>query len=263
MKNRTGVQSLILVGLVCIIALVSLSMLKQSDSLRFGDELVVGMAAGYAPFVSINPEGDYEGFDIDVAHALAETMGKRLVLKDLGSMSALFMALDQGSIDTIIWGLEMTRERMKKVAMIHYQGAVTRAYPLIFWKTIPAGVSSISDMNGKTICVEPASSQEAVLNKYDFITQLPVEKVDDALLNIQYGKADAALIDPAIAKKFKNKYPEIQILNLQLDPKDQVQGLGIVVKPNNTVLIEQLQKAVDLLQTTGLIERFEKKWELL
>jgi len=235
---------------------------KCTSPNRDTNTIIIGTAAGYAPFVSINQNGEYEGFDIEVANALAKQMGKKLVLEDLGSMTSLFTALDQGSIDAIIWGLSITQDRLKKVAMIHYQGETTTAYPLIFWASIPEGIKAISDMKGKTVCVEPTSSQDAVLSKYTFITKLSTEKVDDALLNIQYGKVDAAFVEPAIAKKFKNKYPEIQILDVPLDPEDQVQGVGIVVKQNNTQLINQIRQAIETLKSKGIITQLEQKWEI-
>jgi ABC-type amino acid transport substrate-binding protein len=225
-------------------------------------ELVVGTAAGYAPFVSINADGQYEGFDIDIAHALAQQMGKTLVLKDLGSMAPLFTALDQGTIDCIIWGLTITANRLQKVAMVHYQGATTSSYPLMFWNSIPTNVQSITDMKGKTICVEPHSAQENFLHTYPDVIILPTEKVDDALLNIQYGKADGALVEWAIAKKFTTKYPEIQILPLPLTPQQQEHGVGIVVKPINSALIAEIQTAVDTLKSTGVIATLETKWSI-
>lgn len=235
---------------------------KQSSTPRDA-QFIVGTAAGYAPFVSINPQGDYEGFDIDVATAIAQQMGKKLVIKDLGSMTSLFTALQQGSIDAIIWGLSITQARLKKVSMIHYQGEATASYPLIFWQKIPAGIQSIADMKDKTVCVEPTSAQDAALTNYPFITKLPTEKVDDALLHIQYGKADAAFVEPAIAKKFKNKYPEIQILQVPLALEDQVQGIGIVIQPTNSELIIQLQEAVDALRKHGIIQQLEQKWDIV
>ena len=114
MKNKKIVGILLLlVGVVAYFAM------KQNAS-RDESQLIVGIAAGYAPFVSINQAGEYEGFDIDIAHALAEQLGKKLVLKDLGSMTSLFMALDQNKIDLIAWGLSITSQRLEKVAMIHY-----------------------------------------------------------------------------------------------------------------------------------------------
>ncbi len=234
--------------------------LKESVALSDSNQLIVGTAAGYAPFASINPQGEYEGFDIDVANELAKKMGKKLVVKDLGSMTSLFMALDQGSIDVILWGLSITQDRLKKVAMIHYQGKSTKSYPLIFWKNIPNEIRSIEDMKGRVVCVEPGSSQEAVLRNYDQIILLPIEKVDDALLNLQYGKTDAAFVEPAIAKKFKNKYSEIQLLDVPLASEDQVQGVGIVIKKDNATTIQQVQEAITKLKEEGVIELLEKKW---
>ena len=258
MKNKKifGILALLMIAFACII------MMQKNGSNRNESELVVGIAAGYAPFVSINASGDYEGFDIDVAHELAKTMGKKLVLKDLGCMTSLFLALDQGKIDLIAWGLSITQERLDKVAMIHYQGAVTDSYPLIFWKEIPAGITTLDDVSNKTICVEPASAQDMILNKYNTIRKISTEKVDDALLNIQYGKADAAFVEPAIAKKFKNKYQEIQILDIALNSEDQAQGVGLVIKKDNIFLVNQLEIAVTMLKSTGVIEQLEQKWDI-
>lgn len=223
---------------------------------------IVGTAAGYAPFVSVNPLGEYEGFDIDVAYAVAKKLGKKLEIKDLGSMTSLFMALDQGMIDAIIWGISITSERLEKVAMIHYQGETRKVEPLIFWKTIPEGIQSLADMHGKIVCVEPSSSHDTIIRKFPEIQTISIEKLDDALLQIQYGKADAAFVESAIAQKFKNKYPEIQILDVPLPLTDQVQGVGIVVKKDNQKLVDEIQKSTDDLKSEKLIEQSAKKWEI-
>ena len=256
MKNKKIVGILLLlVGAIAYFA-------TQRNSSRDESQLIVGIAAGYAPFVSINQSGEYEGFDIDVAHALAEKLGKKLVLKDLGSMTSLFLALEQNKINLIAWGLSITSDRLEKVAMIHYQGAVTNSYPLIFWKQTPEGITTFEDMKNKTICVEPTSAQDTVLSKYPAIHKVSTEKVDDALLNIQYGKADAAFVEPAIAQKFKNKYEEIQILDMPLDPQDQAQGVGLVIKQTNVAFIKEIEAAVQILKSTGVIEKLEKKWDI-
>lgn len=224
--------------------------------------IVIGTAAGYAPFVSINQQGEYEGFDIDVAHEVAKQMNKKLILQDLGSMTPLFIALEQGTIDVIIWGLSITPQRLQKVAMIRYQGSPVTAYPLLFWEHIPAHVHSIQDMQNMTICVEPSSAQDTVLSNYPFIIKKYVERVDDALLQIQYGKADAACVEPAIAKKFMQKYPEIKQLNVPLKQEDQELGIGIAVKQNKVALQKDIELAIDELTDTGVIAELEKKWSI-
>jgi ABC-type amino acid transport substrate-binding protein len=250
-------------ALACTVLVGGYFWVTKSKNQRVdGNTLVMGIAAGYAPYISINERGDYEGFDIDVARAVAQKLNKKLILKDLGSMTSLMMALDQCSIDAIIWGVSITQQRLQKYAMIHYQGAVTDAYPLIFWETLPAGIHTLADMTGRIVCVEPSSSQSAVLERYTDIIIVPVDKVDDALLNLQYGKADAALLDPVIAKKFVKKFPEIKVLTIPLAPEDQMQGVGIVVNKNNTTLSTAMQHAIDELKTDGTLSQLEQKWGL-
>ena len=244
--------------MICIAIYFFTKKLTPSDTTT----LIVGTSAGYAPFVSVNPAGEYEGFDIDVAKAVALQMNKKLVLKDLGSMSSLFMALDQGMIDAIIWGISITQDRLEKVAMIHYQGSTVTAYPLLFWKTIPANIQSLSDMQGKIVCIEPGSSQDSVLAQYPNIGTLQVDKIDDALLHLQYGKADAAFVEPAIAQKFKNKYPQLESIDIPLALSDQVHGVGIVVKKDKQPLIAQLEQAVAALKSNNIIEQFAQKWNI-
>lgn len=260
MKKYNLMRAIIL---VLILIITYFWVAKNNNRLCEDDcanSLVVGTAGGYAPFVSMGLDGEYEGFDLDVARALAKEMDKKLVLQDLGSMSSLFTALNQGKIDVILWGMSITKERLQKVAMVHYEGDFITSYPLLFWEKIPAGVNSLTDLAGQTICVEPNSAQDQILSHYDQINRLFVEKVDDALLNVQYGKAVAALVEPAIAKKFQAKYPQIQVLNVPLAAQDQEQGVGIVIKPDNKQLIKQIQVAVQQLKATGVIAKFAKKW---
>lgn len=250
----------LLIGISFLILLLGYGLIKLTIQKYPDDRLIIGMAAGYAPFVSINPAGEYEGFDIDLAEAVANKMGKKLVLKDLGNMTSLLAGLDCYQIDAIIWGMSITQERLQKVAMVHYYGQKTTSYPLVFWDQVPVDVKSINDLAGQVVCVEPNSAQQAILDKYDSVTQLPVEKIDDALLNIQYGKAVAALVDPVIAQKFKTKYAQIKILDIPLLAQDQVDGVGIMIYPAKSQLISDISQAVQELKDTGVIDQLAQKW---
>ena len=250
----------LLLGFLCMVGISYYLLIRKTNIPLNKSTFVVGMAAGYAPWVSVNEQGEYEGFDIDVMKALSKQMNKELVLKDLGSMPSLFMALEQNKIDVIIWGMSITQDRLNRMNMVRYQGETITSFPLIFWKKIPDGVTSIEDMSGKNVCVEPSSSQDIVLSAYTSINIIPTEKVDDALLHIQYGKADAALVEPAIAKKFKKKCPEIQILDVPLAPANQVKGVGICIKKDNIVLTDQVTQPTNVLLENGSIQKFESKW---
>lgn len=251
---------LLLASTLCTVLLGGYLFLQKPAPSVSPNTLIIGTASNYAPWVSTNEQGQLEGFDIDVIKAVATTMGRELIIQDLGSMTSLLMALDQKKIDALIWGMSITEDRLKQMAMVRYQGETVTAYPLLFWKKIPKSIASITDMKGKTIAVEPASSQDTVLDLYPFITKMSLEKVDDALLALQYGKADAALVEPAIAQKYKKKYSEIKTIDVPLLAQNQVKGVGICIKPENTQLITEVQNAVTTLEKKGIIKTLEAQW---
>lgn len=250
----TSLITLLLIG-------ISIYFFKQSK-IDKANTIIFGTASGYAPFVSVNPQGEYEGFDIDMARAIANTAHKKIEILDLGSMTTLFEALNKGHIDAIIWGLSITKKRLDHIAMIQYQAQKITSYPMLFWDKIPGNIRSINDMKELRVCVEPHSSQEAVLDTYQLESKILVEKVDDALLFIKTKKADAALVEPAIAKKFKKQFPEIIMLQVPLPEEDQVQGIGIAVMPTNAKIIQLIESALVTLTHQGVIEALEKKWNI-
>jgi ABC-type amino acid transport substrate-binding protein len=227
------------------------------------DNFVLGIASGYLPFVGLDSNGNYEGFDIDIAQSLADCMNKKLVLKDCGSMGSLFIALEQNMVDAIMWGLSITQSRLQKIAMVRYYGHDVCTYSLVFWNKPSQSIRSLDDCVGAMICVEAGSVQEKMLDLYPSIKKFSVDRVDDALFNIQYDKADGAFVESVIAKKFKVLFPDnISIVKVPLQKTDCEFGFGIGINQRNTALINTVQDAIAGLRSDGIIDRCAKKWAL-
>ncbi|MCE5318754.1 MAG: transporter substrate-binding domain-containing protein [Parachlamydia sp.] len=226
-------------------------------------ELVIGTTSGYAPYVSLDERGEYVGFDIDFANELAKKLDRTLVIKDLGSMPSLFLSLKQGKIDAIIWAISITEERQKQVEMIYYQGQTINSLPLLFWKAIPEGVTSIDKMGPqRLISVEAGSFQESFLKTIPGLNLKQVDKVMDALMEIKYGKSAATLIDPFLLPTLLPQFPEVQVLEVPLPPSEQSFGNGIALNKKNQALIAEVRKTVDELRQEGKIRALESKWKL-
>lgn len=229
------------------------------------DEFVVGTTSGYAPYVSINSAGEYEGFDIDIAKALADKLGRRLVIKDFGSMPALILAIKQNKADALIWSISITQERQKQMTMIYYQGEKVSSLPLLFWGEIPENVNKLEDLANlpnAVISVEAGSFQENVLLDVPGLTLKQVDKVSDAILELKYGKSRAALIDNSLKPIYMKKFPKLKSLTITLPESKQSMGNGICLNLNDRDLIAAVQKAVDELWREGTIARLEAKWKL-
>ena len=233
-------------------------------SLQAADTLVMGTVAGYAPFVSLNDQGDYEGFDIDIARLLAERMDAELRLEELGSLPALSMALKKGKVDAVIWAISITPSRQREMLMVHYQGEAEKTYPLVFWKAIPEGTASLADLKLSEelpILVEGGSTQEAFLEQQN--PPLPMRRVDSAtqgMLEVRYGKAAAFLADPALLGKIRSSYPDARILEIPIPEENQSLGHGICLRLDNQALAEKIEAVVEALRREGKIAELERRW---
>lgn len=231
--------------------------------------LTIGTSTGYAPYISVNNQGEFEGFDVDVATELAKRLNRQLILKDQGSMPSLMMALRQGKVDALIWGISITEERRKTFSFVHYQGETVTRIPIIFWKEVPDQISSLDDLakiantkNNKFVCVEAGTSQEAALKSNPSLNVKYVDKISDALLEIKYGKSIATVLDPSLLPSLMAKNREIKVVEVDLPLDQQVHGVGICLNPSNQELLSEIQNAIREMKDEGVIQKFEKKWNL-
>ena len=240
-----------------------IALLLSTQLFATPEPLIVGTTTGYAPYVSLGIDGNYEGFDMDFAQELATKLGRTLVIKDCGSMPSLLMALQLGKVDILIWAISITDERMKKMSMVYYQGEKVTQMPLLFWKEVDPKIKSIDDLaKGYPVSVEAGSFQESVLRGYPEVKLKQVEKVTDGVMEIRFGKSGALMVDPSLVAKLKEQYPEIRLVYLDLKPENYSFGNGICIRKNDSALREEVQKATDLLIQEGKIRALEKKWNL-
>ncbi|MBS0620521.1 MAG: transporter substrate-binding domain-containing protein [Verrucomicrobia bacterium] len=230
----------------------------------FGEEtFTVGTTSGYAPYVSLNSRGEYEGFDIDLAKLISEKLGKKLVIKDLGSMPSLMLGLKQKKVDALIWAISITEERQKQMEMVYYQGEKITEMPLVFWGKIPENVKGPQDIDPKkSVCVEAGSYQEQVLKSFSGINLKNVDKISDALLEIKFGKSIAIAVDNSLVSFVKEQSPELRVLYFPLERGQQSLGNGICIDKSNPALAGKIQKAVDELTQEGKIRELEEKWKM-
>ena len=251
---------------VFIVAILALcTTFAQANTDKKVQPLVVGTTTGYAPFVSLNAAGEYEGFDIDFANLLSKKLEREIRIQDFGSMPSLMMALKQGKADMLIWAVSITKERMEKMEMVYYQGATIDSTPFLFWEKVPEGINSISDIekiSKNIVCVEAGSSQEDIVKAFPKLNIKYVDKVLDIVMDLKYGKCLTTTIDPGLIPGYVNKHPQLKVVNLPIPENQKIYGNGVAISKKNCDLAKQVRIAVDELIKEGKIAELEKKWNL-
>lgn len=243
--------------------LFTLTGCKQSkENKEKNHQLILGTNAVYYPYESINSEGEAEGFDIDMAKAIAKKLNKKLSIKETG-FDSLILELKQGKIDIIMSGMSITPSRQKEISMLPYQGEVVQSLSLAFWRNIPKGIQSLEDIKKHPfpmVSVQTATFQNDYLDGVEGIQVKSLEGNSELIMDIKYGKSLAALFEPHIASAMKEKFPELQFLNIPLEEEDWVLGNGIGIKKENSLLEEEISTVLEDLKSEGTIKELESKW---
>lgn len=219
--------------------------------------LVLGTDPTYSPYERIGPDGQCEGFDIDVAQAIAKKLNKTLVIKQFG-FTALILALKQDKVDFVLAGMSITPSREKEITMIPYQGDPVTSLQLVFWEKAPQEVQKITDLN--LVAVMVGTCEEDYLREFPSITYKSLENTTEIMMDLQYGKSQAALIESKVAKVLQKQFPEIQLVEIPLEEKDWTIGKGVGMEKSNSLLAEQVRCAIEELKAEGTLKKLEEKW---
>jgi arginine transport system substrate-binding protein len=253
--------------ILCVAVLTSIAMFlfRSRSAQHSSDTLTVGMMSGWAPFMTINEQGAYEGFDVDVANEIGQRMNKKVVITDLGSLSACFIALDRGKIDLLLSGLDITQTRKEQLNMIRYTGADVPALKLVFWNAVPAGIEKLEDLQtvpNALVIAEPGSAQEKYLDQFPTITKKSLTSISDMLLDIKFGKSTAILLEPRVATRLASQNPELKLITVNLPAQFQLYGCGIAIKKENSALAQAIEAIVAAMHEDGTLKKLEVKWQL-
>lgn len=218
--------------------------------------LTIGLQSGYPPYEYVDEHGVVVGFDADVAQKIADSMHKKLVVKEMG-FDSLILSLKNHKIDLIVSGMSITNERLKSIDMVPYYGDKVTDLKLLFWGKEGSPIETLDE---KTVAVQSGTFQEQILHHYSKIKPKLLENTQELVMDIKYGKSAAALVETAIGNECKYKYPEIHLVNVPLAPEDQVMGNGIGVAKDHPELKLAVEEAVKEMKEKGQMNALAQKW---
>ncbi len=132
------------------------------QKIKAAGKIVFCTELAYPPWEMLNPETQApEGFDIDIAAALAKTMGVTSEHKNI-SFDGLIPALQAGQCDAIISGLADKPERREAVDFVNY---AVSGNALITRAENPATFKTLEDLSGLKVSVAVGSALEGELKK--------------------------------------------------------------------------------------------------
>ena len=223
--------------------------------------LVVGFDAEYPPFGYMNDEGEYVGFDLDVAQLVCDNLGWELVKTPI-NWDSKDMELNSGNIDCIWNGFTINGREDDYTWSDPYLNNEQ-----VMVVAADSGIETLADLAGKNVVVQAASAALDALNSDDnkdltasFASLTENPDYNTAFMNIDSGAADAVAVDIGVAKyqlaqREEGKY-------VILDEPIQSEQYGIGFKKGNEELRDTVWAEVMKLYEAGEIDKLAEQYEV-
>ncbi|SFG80935.1 polar amino acid transport system substrate-binding protein [Lachnospiraceae bacterium C7] len=232
---------------------------SQSTAKR-EDTFVVGFDQNFPPFGYKDKNGEYTGFDIDLAKECAKRMNKKLVLRPI-DWDSKDMELETKNIDCIWNGFTINgRENdyeWTKPYMDNSQVVVVRK---------DSGIKKLEDLSGKVVDVQMDSSAEtalksdenkALLESFKGNTTKAVADYNTAMMDLESSAADAVAMDIFVAKdQIKGKEDKFIILDDQISTEQY----GVGFYKGNTKLKNEVEKTMKEMVKDKTFKKISEKW---
>lgn len=248
--------------LLCgILTLGMLSTVFTGCGKKDADTFTVGFDAEYPPYGYMDENGDYTGFDLELAEEVCKLKGWTLVKQPI-EWASKDNELNSGSIDCIWNGFTINGRENDYEWSVPYvdnsQVIVVKA---------DSGIKELSDLSGKTVGVQAASAaldvlsdeegQKALADTFGKLQQF--SDYNTAFVELQAGSVDAIAMDIGVAQyQLDSRDGEYVILDEHLNAEQY----GIGFKLGNTELRDEVNDALHELKENGTFDRLAEKYGL-
>lgn len=223
----------------------ALQRVRQTGTLR------VGIDATYPPF-GMAEGGDFSGFDVDIARAVARELGVRAELIN-ASFDGVFPALQNGSFDAVISAVTITEERQKTLLFSDPyidagQGIAVRA---------DSPITGVDALAGRTVGVQINTTAQFAMEQRPGVTIAKYNTIDLALLDLRNGRIDAVASDAPVLRYMAR----LTFRDLKAVGRDYTaEQFGIVLAKGEDDLRRAVNAALWRLQDTGEYQRIYTRW---
>ena len=243
------------VGLLAAASFVVAGCGGSGDSGSASKTLRVGTNADFAPFEFQSADGkEYEGFDMDLARAVAEEMGMTADIQNI-NFDGLIPALVSKNIDIAISGMTINDERKKNVLFSepYYQSGLT-----IVVKKDNKDINGFKDLSGKTVAVQIGTTSAKEVKKNPDIQVKELNSSADTFLELKAGGVQAVVNDRPVNDYYiaKSGEQDVRVVNELLTSEDY----GIAMAKDNQELQKKVDAALKKLKESGKYDEIYKKW---
>lgn len=220
----------------------------------------VGFDAEYPPYGYMDENGEYTGFDLELAQAVCDLQGWELVKTPI-DWDSKDMELNSGAIDCIWNGFTMDGREDDYTWSVPY---VDNSQVIVV--SDASGITSLADLSGKIVGVQAASAaldllsgdgaQAELAETFGTLQQFP--EYNSAFIELQAGSIDAIAMDIGVAQYQIKEKEGFSVLEETLNTEKYAIGF----KLGNEELRDTVNDSLMTLVENGTFAELAEKYEL-
>lgn len=228
----------------------------EGETKAEGGTLIVGFDQDFPPMGFMGDDGEYTGFDLELAQEAAKRLGLEYKPQPI-AWDAKDMELESGNIDCIWNGFTMTgREDGYTWSEPYMENSQ------VFVVAGDSRIKSQADLAGKVVECQVDSSAEAALKEVPDLTAtfaqlLTTADYNTAFMDLEQGAVDAIAMDVVVAGyQISQRNADFVILEDLLAAEEYAIGF----KKGNTELKDKVQGALEEMAADGTLKTISEKW---
>lgn len=221
-----------------------------------GGTLIVGFDQDFPPMGFVGDNGEYTGFDLDLAKEVASRLGLEYKAQPI-AWDSKDMELESGNIDCIWNGFTITGREDDYTWTTPYM-----ANKQVFVVANDSDIKSQADLAGKVVEVQADSSAEVALKENQDLANtfgqlLTTPDYNTAFMDLEQGAVDAVAMDVIVAGyQIKQRNADFKILDDSLSEEEY----GVGFKKGNTELRDKVQEALEEMAADGTLAKISDEW---
>lgn len=218
-------------------------------------KLIVGITE-YAPMDYKDENGEWTGFDAELAKLFAKELEVDCEFFVLGDWGKKFMELDSKSIDVVWNGMTITEEATSNASVS--DAYVVNAQVVVMKSDKVANYADVESMKDLTFAVEEGSAGQEVAETAGLKT-VPKQDQAGALMEVAAGAADACVIDITMANAMTGEGTDYAELGVGISLSSEEYGVAF---RKGSDLTEKLNQFLKDLKADGTLDQLAKEYSL-
>ena len=240
------VAAMIMIGA----AITATAHARTLQEIQSSGELIVGVDIPYGVMEFIGEDGKPAGIDIDIAKAIAASIGAEVTFKTI-AFGDLFDALNADEIDLILSAVTITPERQKTMLFsAPYLGAGT----VLAVSKENGAIKSIEDLKGGKLGVLEGTLGETLAKESEHFkddTIVAYANNDNRIADLVAGKIDAAIVHFLV----RTDLP-VRIVGQPL----RQNFYGVVAQMGNADLMEAVNAELRTMKRDGRLQGIQDRY---